>query len=224
MTSTGNHNQGGHVYATAKIPLPEPEPVGAEPIVPLRNSLDLHRWCVARQADGVTKRRWLALAALLATGLIALVLAGCGETRGSDQSPGQVTAGETLVSIGLWFTWAGSFALGIGILGRVAAIVMPAIAGFAEFLGDIAVVGLASVLLGCSFIWLGNHTWLLALVIGLLLIGLGVRYRVRIARYLGFPRKATSPKAAQLMNDGAICHDSDRANVHKQTQTANEKV
>lgn len=179
---------------------------------------------MARQADGVTKRRWLALSALLAAGLVALALAGCGETRGADQGPGKVTAGETLVSIGLWFTWAGSFALGIGILGRVAAIVMPAIAGFAEFLGDIAVVGLASALLGCSFIWLGNHTWLLALVIGLLLIGLGVRYRVRIARYLGFPRKATSPKAAQLMNDGAICHDQDRANVHKQTQTANEKV
>lgn len=142
----------------------------------------------------ITKKMLVALIGALVAAMFLMVLTGCDSAREANQPPGKITAGATLVSIGLWFTWAGSFALGIGILGRVACLVMPAIAGFAEFLGDIAVIGLASVLLGSSFIWLGNHTWLLAIVIGLLLIGLGVRYRVRIARYLGFPRKAAAPK------------------------------
>lgn len=123
------------------------------------------------------------------------MIVGCGDDRGSNPGEGGVTAGATLVSIGQWFTYAGSIALGIGILGRVACLVMPAIAGFGELLGDIAVIGLASTLLGTSFIWLGNHTWLLAIVVGLLLVGLGIRYRARIARFLGLFRKQP-PKVA----------------------------
>ena len=144
----------------------------------------------------ITKKALVLLIGILVAVIFLMALTGCHEQRGSNPGDDRITAGETLVSIGLWFTWAGSFVLGIGLLGRVACLVMPAIAGFAEFLGDIAVVGLASVLLGSSFIWLGNHTWLLAIVVGLLLVGLGVRYRVRIARYLGFPRKAAAPKVA----------------------------
>lgn len=120
--------------------------------------------------------------------VVVLLTVGCGDARGSNP-PGQGHGvGSTLVSIGLWFTWAGGCAIGIGILGAVACLVMPAIAPFRGILADIAVVGVASLLLGASFIWLGNHAWLLAVVVGLLLAGLGFRYRARLARLLGLKK------------------------------------
>ena len=143
----------------------------------------------------VTKKHLVALIGILVATILILLMSGCSDDRGSNPGGSErITAGATLVSIGLWFTWAGSAALGIGILGRVACLVMPAIAGFGELLGDIAVIGLASLLMGTSFIWLGNHAWLLATVVVLLLAGIGVRYRVRISRFLGLPRKPAQAK------------------------------
>jgi len=144
----------------------------------------------------ITKTHLAALIGVLVACIILLALTGCSDERGSNQEGGgHITAGATLVSIGLWFTWAGSFALGIGILGSVAATVMPAVAGFRGLLADIAVIGLSSLLLGTSFIWLGNHAWLLATVVILLFVGIGVRYRTRITRFLGFPHKPSPVKA-----------------------------
>jgi hypothetical protein len=127
--------------------------------------------------DAPRVHRWRLVVALL----LAVTLVGCGEPRGENQGD-ETGVGETLVSIGLWFTYAGSFAFGIGLLGRVACLVMPAIAGFAELLGDIAVIGLASLLLGTSFIWLGNNPWVLAVVVGLLAAFLLYRYWPRVVR------------------------------------------
>jgi hypothetical protein len=122
-------------------------------------------------------------AALLAAAAVALALTGCDDVRGSNRPPAPGTGvGQTLVSIGLYFTWAGSFALGIGFLGVVACFVMPAIAGLRELLGDIAVIGLASLLLGSSFIWLGNNAWLLAVSVALLGAFLLYRYWPRVVR------------------------------------------
>lgn len=136
------------------------------------------------------------LRAVLAFALLALLvvlLCGCfSQPRGSNPEGSGTGVGETLVSIGFYFTWAGSLALGLGFLGVVACFVFPAIAAFREFLGDIAVVGLASVLLGSSFIWLGNHTWLLAVAVGLLLLFLGYRYWPRVVRFLR-RQKAVKP-------------------------------
>ncbi len=144
----------------------------------------------------ITKTHLVALIGILVACIILLALTGCSDERGSNPSGGErVTAGATLVSIGLWFTWAGSIALGLGFLGAVAAFVMPALAGFRGLLADIAVIGLSSLLLGTSFIWLGNHAWLLATVVILLLASVGVRYRTRIARFFGFPRKPAPIKA-----------------------------
>ncbi len=127
-------------------------------------------------------RFWTMVAAILFAAATAIWLVGCGDSRGSNPEGEGTGVGATLVSIGLWFTWAGSFALGIGFLGVVACFVMPAIAGFRELLGDIAVIGLAAVLLGSSFIWLGENTWLLAVAIGLLAAFLLYRYWPRVAR------------------------------------------
>lgn len=136
----------------------------------------------------ITKKHLVALIGALVAAILLMLLTGCGDARGSNPGGNETGVGETLVAIGLYFTWAGSFVLGIGALGVVACFVFPALLPFREFLGDIAVVGLASVLLGSSFIWLGNNTWLLAVVIGLLLLFLGYRYWPRVVRF--FRRKA----------------------------------
>lgn len=167
-------------YASPKVSVPVTQSVGTTHAPAVRDATRVHRWRVVVPL------------------VLALTLISCNDQRGSNPGANPISAGETLASIGYWFTLAGSLALGVGILGRVACLVMPALAGFAELLGDIAVIGIASLLLGTSFIWLGNHTWLLAIVIGLLLIGIGVRYRVRIARFLGFPRKSVTPKVANV--------------------------
>jgi Ca2+/Na+ antiporter len=126
--------------------------------------------------------------------LLAVLLSGCGDDRGANRGGAdQTEVGETLVSIGLLFTWAGSAAIGLGVLGLVACLVFPAIAAFREFLGDIAVVGLASLLLGTSFIWLGNHPWVLAVAVGLLAAFLGYRYWPRLVRALRRRKEAVKP-------------------------------
>lgn len=138
----------------------------------------------------ITKKMLVGLIGLLVAAMFLMALTGCGGPRGSN--PGEETSvGETLVSIGFYFTWAGSIALGIGFLGVVACFVMPAIAGFRELLSDIAVIGLASVLLGSSFIWLGNNTWLLAVAVGLLCAFLLYRYWPRVVRLVR--RKKAQP-------------------------------
>lgn len=136
------------------------------------------------------------LTALLFSLIVVLMVCACGDARGGNQGGHAPGVGSTLVSIGLWFTWAGSFALGIGIIGRVACLVMPALAGFAELLSDLAVIGLATLLLGTSFIWLGNNAWLLAVVVVLLLALIGFRYRVRLARLLRLKKGPAKPVAA----------------------------
>ncbi len=130
----------------------------------------------------ITKKHLVGLIGLLVAALIYLALTGCSGSREGNPGDDETGVGETLVSIGLYFTWAGSFVLGIGALGVVACLVMPAIAGFRELLGDIAVIGLAAVLLGSSFIWLGNNPWVLAVAIGLLVAFLVYRYWPRVAR------------------------------------------
>ena len=136
----------------------------------------------------ITKKHLVALIGVLVAAILLMLLTGCGDARGSNHGEDETSVGETLVSIGLYFTWAGSAVVGLGLLGLVACFVFPATAAFREFLGDIAVIGLASILLGSSFIWLGNHTWLLAVAVGLLLALLLYRYWPRVVRF--FRRKA----------------------------------
>ncbi len=123
-----------------------------------------------------------AIGSLFAAAALACFLFGCADSRGPNHGESKTGVGETLVSIGLYFTWAGSFVLGLGVLGIVACFVMPALVTFRELLGDIAVIGLAAVLLGSSFIWLGNNPWILAVAIGLLAAFLLYRYWPRVVR------------------------------------------
>ena len=156
-------------YASPQVSVPQSQSVGTTHAPDVRDAPRVYCWRVVVPL------------------LLAVMLTGCFDERGSNPEECKTGVGSTLVSIGLYFTWAGSFALGLGVLGMVACFVFPAIVAFREFLGDIAVIGLASVLLGSSFIWLGNNPWALAVAIGLLAALLLYRYWPRVVRF--FRRK-----------------------------------
>ena len=121
--------------------------------------------------------------------LVSLILlVGCGSARVCPQPLTHAEVGTTLISIGLYFTWAGAAAIGLGILGGIACTFFPAIALFRGYLAELAAIGIATLLLGCSFIWLGNHAWLMAVVVGLLLSAVCFRYRNRLGKLLGLPK------------------------------------
>jgi hypothetical protein len=128
--------------------------------------------------------------------IAALILAGC-QVRGSNQPPCPGT-GSTLVAIGQWSVVAGCAAVGAGVLATVASFFpwTAFLQAFRPAINELIALGVACILLGSSFIWLGTHAWLLAVVVVLVLAGLGFRYRGRIARFLGIPRKPPASKVA----------------------------
>lgn len=135
--------------------------------------------------------------AILAIGI--LILAGCGWGRGAPQPGFCPGTGSTLVSIGQWSQITGCSAVGIaaiawvlGIFPATAEVFLP----LAKYFIELAAIGIALIVLGTSAIWLGTHTWLMAIVVVLVLAGLGFRYRNRIGRFLGFPRKPPASKVA----------------------------
>lgn len=141
-------------------------------------------------------RRITGLLALLALALAVFAISGCGWGREGNRGAGCTTSGATLISVGEWTVVAGCAAVGAGILAVVASFFPPTsfLAYFRPVIAEVVALGIAAILLGTSFIWLGTHAWLLALVVLLLCAGLAVRYRVRIARFLGFPRKSQPAK------------------------------
>ena len=126
--------------------------------------------------------------------ILGLFLCACTTGRGALPAPHPVEVGATLLSIGSLFTWAGSSAIGIGLLGVVACAFFPAIGLLRVYLEELAALGFASVLLGCSFIWLGNHAWLLAVAIGLLICLIAFRYRRFIVSFF-----ASDPAAEAVL-------------------------
>lgn len=68
MNTTHNHNQGGHVYAIATIPVQRTQPVGTSHAPDVRDAPCVYRWRV------------------VGTLVLALILlAGCGDARGVAQ-------------------------------------------------------------------------------------------------------------------------------------------
>lgn len=136
--------------------------------------------------------KWLAL-------VIAVTLAGCFESRGNPSPAVHHGVGSTLVAIGLYFTWAGSAAIGLGVIGGIACLFMPALAIFRGYLLELAALGLVTLLLGTSFVWLGNNSWLLAVVVGLLCVFMCIRYRKRLGKLLGLPKNKPLPLLEQTV-------------------------
>lgn len=127
-----------------------------------------------------------------------LTLAGCGWGRGAPQPGNCPGAGSALISIGQWAQVSGCAVAGACALATVASF-FPWTAFLQIFrpaLQEGIALGVAAILLGSAAIWLGTHTWLMAIVVVLVLAGLGFRYRNSIGRFLGLPRKPSSSKVA----------------------------
>lgn len=127
---------------------------------------------------------------------LCVLLAGCGWGRGAPQPGSCPGAGSTLVAIGQWAVVAGSAAIGAGVLATVASFFpwTAFLQAFRPAIQELIALGVAAVLLGTAAIWLGTHTWLMAIVVVLVLAVLGFRYRNRVGRWLGLPRKPPAAK------------------------------
>lgn len=115
--------------------------------------------------------------------ITGLLLCSCVTSRSAPLPVAHIGVGSTLVSVGLYFALAGSIAVGAGLLGALACVFFGAIAIFRAYLIELAVLGFGAILLGSSFIWLGNHAWLLAVVVGLLAFLTAYRYRAFVVSF-----------------------------------------
>lgn len=144
----------------------------------------------------MSTRRWFAILALLSAIVAAMWLTGC-QVRGSNQ-PGCPGTGSTLVAIGQWGTAAGCAAVGAGTLALVASFFpwTAFLSVFRPLITEVIALGGAAILLGTSCIWLGEHTWILAVVVLLVCAGFGIRYRNRIRRFLGLATQSSPTKSS----------------------------
>ncbi len=117
---------------------------------------------------------------------LCLLLTGCGWNRGLPQ-PGGVCGGSAsavVASLGYWFAWAGGLAIGASLAAALACAFTGTLVTCLHWIVEIAIGGLMFLLLGTSFLWLSDHMWLLGVVIGLVALFFGVRYRAALARLL----------------------------------------
>lgn len=133
--------------------------------------------------------------------LIAIaVLCGCADSRGSlppiGSPPHGQHVGDTLNAIGFWIVSIGA----IGLAASVLAVIASAI----SFLGislapqvrtwiiEAAILCFAAILVGSTFMWVGDHPWMVLVACGLVALGLVVRYRSLVLALfnLGVPQPA----------------------------------
>lgn len=129
--------------------------------------------------------------------LLIVILVGCNESRGSNP-PGATTCGGhlsgVLWSIGTYACWAGGSAIAAGLLAFGASFI-PWIAAFAGGLRsiflEVALAGFAITLIGCAFLWVGDHPWILGVFTAIMVLAMVLRYRRPVLAFLGFsPAKA----------------------------------
>ncbi len=123
----------------------------------------------------------LALAFVLVTAAI-----GCGEARppaGGVQPVEPPGVGELIRGCGVWILRAGIIAMVAGILGVIASGFVAVLQPLREYMGELAIVGAAALVLGASLVWLGDNPWILW---GSLLAGAAWclwRYWPKLARF-----------------------------------------
>lgn len=125
--------------------------------------------------------------------LVCLFIAGCDDARSvpSEHRHGHLpTVGDTIGHVGTWVTIAGSAALAAGILAFAASFFpwTSFLAIFRTAIIEAIALGFAAILVGSSFLWLGAHPWLIAVVIALVGAGLAWRYRRTVCRFFGYPK------------------------------------
>ena len=148
----------------------------------------------------IAKKHLVCLIGLLVAAILLMLLSGCGWGREANQRPACPGAGSTLVAIGQWTVVVGSAAIGAGILATVASFFpwTAFLQVFRPIFAEIIALGVTAVLLGSAAIWLGTHAWLMAIVVLLVAAGLVFRYRNRIGRFLGLPRKSPAAKVVHV--------------------------
>lgn len=130
---------------------------------------------------------------------LAILLSGCDWpfARGvvPPDCPHNPTVGCTLVSIGQYLIWAGGAAVAAGLLACAASFI-PAIAAFCGALRslflEIVLLGFVAILVGSAFLWIGNHPWVLAVVIGAVCLAALYRYRRALFALLRIKKEVKS--------------------------------
>ena len=119
------------------------------------------------------------------------MLAGCGSDARSlpsgGASSGGLHVGPILDSAGAYLTWAGAAAVTIGLLAFAASffsILSVILGGFRDWFLEAAVLGVAAIVVGASFIYLGNHPWLLCIPVAVVAVALAIRYHSFLATWV----------------------------------------
>lgn len=115
-----------------------------------------------------------------------LLLCSCGEFRGSlpggSTSAGGQHVGDILCSIGVYALWAGSTAVFVAGLGAIASVVPYTalfVAPFRGYLAELGILGVGAILIGSSFVYVGDHPWIIAVTSAVVALAAAVRYRAR---------------------------------------------
>lgn len=139
--------------------------------------------------------RILSLLVILAT----LALVGCGsdarsQTPGTPAGPGSV--GHILTDIGAYLTWAGAAAVTLGLLAFAASFfsfLAVVLGGFRSWFLEAAILGVAAIVIGSSFLYLGAHPWLLCIPVVAVAVGLAIRYHSFLATWVHPAASPTIP-------------------------------
>ena len=118
--------------------------------------------------------------------MLVVLAAGCAGRgalpAGTTQADGRHVAG-VLLTLGEWLAWGGGALVSAGLIGWAASF-LPYVAvvasGFRTILLEAALLGAAAILVGSSFIWVGNNPWVIAVVTVLVVGFMAVRYRRRL--------------------------------------------
>ena len=122
---------------------------------------------------------------------IVLMLAGCGDSARSlpsgGASSGGLHVGPILDAAGAYLTWAGAAAVTLGLLAFAASffsVLSVILGGFREWFLEAAILGIAAIVVGASFIYLGNHPGLLCIPVAVVAVALAIRYHSFLAKWV----------------------------------------
>jgi hypothetical protein len=126
---------------------------------------------------------------------IAILAIGCGDTTARSLPPATISAhagvGYTLTEIGVWLLWISASAITLGTIGVVGSFFISFLLALRDVFIDAIIAGLALLLVGSSINYLGQHPWLLAVIIGLVGVVLVIRNLPAVEAFLGIAPNVT---------------------------------